>query len=324
MKFAESTIHADPFRSPVAKRTPHVVSVHPSPGDYVKFIAEIERRDFAPGGSSIYLKGMSGRWAGGEGRDIVESKMVIGDSRMSKKAQALISKLDRVDVPTPKRKRIKSPVGGRACVPAYLAGAPNAMRRRPKMPSNRAPLSVTVDLVSSSGVSKTDMQRRGVAVAALVSAIKRTRPVTLYLVTGGHEGSSGSTNIDLIKFPTAPLDLKRLVHLCAAQGIPRGLAFYSHVASPRLYHLATGTKIKEGKASGWCEFPFKNYAYVDRHNDAKHGTEAHGNDLKADLADFLGTEVLHIPGVVLKSRDQKEIMEDPIKWVNRKVKEHMI
>lgn len=117
--------------------------------------------------------------------------------------------------------------GGVPNVPAYLAGHPNHMRRRERVASEQAPLTVIADLCSSGGISAHDVQKRGAAILALVRLLSESRPVELWAVNeldAQGDGSQCAVAI-CIKIETSPLDLARAAHVLTSPSVPRALCY---------------------------------------------------------------------------------------------------
>lgn len=112
-------------------------------------------------------------------------------------------------------------------VPAVLSGHPLAMRRRKRMISERAPLAVCVDLVSSGGITSKTLEKRGALILALVRALSALRPVELWC--GGSsfpsENEKNKTYHVFFRMDTAPLDLARAAHVMTSPAFARGLLY---------------------------------------------------------------------------------------------------
>ncbi len=75
---------------------------------------------------------------------------------------------------------VRGPFGGRADMGAWLAGAPDPMRRRARRATETAPVKVIVGNFVSYGVSAADYQKRSGAIIAFLLLVQRYRPVELY------------------------------------------------------------------------------------------------------------------------------------------------
>lgn len=104
---------------------------------------------------------------------------------------------------------VRAIAGGVADVPAFLSGSPVAMRRRVKR-ETFGPVTIVCDVGTSAAISADTIQRRGVAVLALVrKLVSAGFPVNLYLGIVCREGSAQNASAIAVKVDTAPLDLAR-------------------------------------------------------------------------------------------------------------------
>lgn len=117
--------------------------------------------------------------------------MYEGDETHLRRAQELMDKFqESVEVPT--RTWELSRVGAFPCVPAMLAGRPEAMFNTATITSDRTPLRVWVGLTSSAGISDVELAIRGCTLAAFALAMISIRPVyiTPYVLMGQHSYDS--------------------------------------------------------------------------------------------------------------------------------------
>lgn len=138
-------------------------------------------------------------------------KLETGDASNAAKADALLDKLEAPDLASYVRatnERVMA--GGVADVPAYLAGAPVAMRRRVRQ-QERMPITLVCDVTTSAGIDAAIIQRRGVAVLALVRKLESAGyPVDLWLGFCAKEGGGARLPAAIaVKVDTKPLDLAR-------------------------------------------------------------------------------------------------------------------
>jgi len=129
----------------------------------------------------------------------------------------------RHDFSTSKFVNVRSVTGGAPNVPAYLANQPMAMRRRKRVQSDMAPLSIYVNVGANSDVRKSTIRRRGAAVLALVRALCGVRPVSLYVMSGHSDGDRHALTVARVE--TAPLDLARAAFALAHPAMLRRLMF---------------------------------------------------------------------------------------------------
>lgn len=132
-----------------------------------------------------------------------------GDDSLVERSSRLLDKIEAeapLDLIVPYTERAMC--GGLADVPAYLSGSPVAMRMRRKREAPR-PLTIVVDVTSASMYGNEVLERRGVAVLALLRKLEASGvAVTLYVVEapGGVYGNQGFA---YVKMDTQPLDLTR-------------------------------------------------------------------------------------------------------------------
>lgn len=148
-----------------------------------------------------------------------------GDAGGVAKSDALLAKMEALDLYAP-RVRVRDGVaGGVPNVPAFLAGHPLNMRRRVREDDNASPLAVVVDLASSGGIDAAVVQKRGVAILALVRALTARRPVELY-VGCSLDADDGENAVHVYaRVETTPMDLLRAAHWISHPSFPRGLIY---------------------------------------------------------------------------------------------------
>ena len=228
---------------------------------------------------------------------------ITGDDSCVAQAERLMDKFSN-DQETLKAKTVSDVVGGFASVPAFLSGNPQSMRRRQKVKNDVAPLTILVDLTCSCDIDAEKMRNRGIAILALVMLLTSSRPVELYAIgTGGAEESNKQDKGDefhmiITRIETTPLDLATsayaLTHVGFFRRVVLGIGMKKYMS-----HGKWGTFIDcdYGKTTG------KKY----RETMLRH----------AGLPD----ETLYIPPASSYDRDSTMLMDEPIKWVNKMVKE---
>src|SRR5579863_2238608 len=107
------------------------------------------------------------------------SRSEFGDTSLVPEAERLIAQLD-TQIETPRRIWERAPVGVFCAVPDVLAGLPTPMRRLRETQEEHAPVAVLVISTSSAGVEAQTLKKRGTAILALVLALARVRPVSLW------------------------------------------------------------------------------------------------------------------------------------------------
>lgn len=168
-------------------------------------------------------------WAGDHG-DVACEKLINGDSEYIAASDALMSKLeDLTGQATRTWNNELAPAGGAVHIGNYIAGNPLTMRRRIRAVSDAAPLTVVVDLSSSSFVTAETLIKRGSAILAFVRIISGARPVTLYAATNffcdAHRQSGRTSCAVVTRIETAPLDLARAAYMLNNPAMSRHLGF---------------------------------------------------------------------------------------------------
>lgn len=117
---------------------------------------------------------------------------------------------------------VRSRAGAFPVVPEALQGFPEPMRRKVWSPSDRSPLRVFVDLVSSAGVERAHLMRRGVACLALAMALGQERALELWAVIPAR---TGQRIVSVVQIPTTPFDLAGACYALTSVGFVRGLGY---------------------------------------------------------------------------------------------------
>ena len=283
---------------------PHVVAVFDNPG---AFLVSLD----GMAGKATTQQQMSadrnGRFYSGETWQTMQTRAVEGDAETAKRAAAVMSKIARVPYDTPKRKRVASPYG-RVSVGAYLASGPMPCRRHVKQASPHAPVSIVVSLNSLAKVKADSLEKRGVAIAALVRRLTTERPVNLYL--SRFSVARDAASCLLVKFPTAPLDSYRLAYLLSSQGFARGAGFAFHRSAQEIYAAAGAGKVNDVRDTNYIAFAGPSgYSQTRNCNYAR------------DLGEFLNTDLLYVPGSDPDNKDFNQMVNDPVAWVNETMAE---
>lgn len=207
---------------------------------------------------------------------------------------------------TTKFKTVDDVAGGFPNVPAFVAGTPMAMRRRQRIASEQGPLTIVVDISSSSWCSADFLRRRGVATLALTRILAAGRPVKLYFCScfdiDGNSSSSRYTGRNggyVCPIDSAPLDLGRAAHILSHAGVSRGMGY-------QLLRTEYNSAISMpyGRSDGWD---------IWRDHGAKFWTE------------LFGTEVLFIPPTVMEDKHATSGFASDAKavaWLKQKLTEY--
>lgn len=145
-----------------------------------------------------------------------------GDPARVKLADDMLTKLENaVGFEARRWRAVDAVAGGVPNVPAYLAGAPLAMRRRARVMDAAAPLTIAIDLGVSQSVNERTIARRGAAALALARIAAASRPVSLWVYFAARS-DTGTDAMFAVKLDTAPLDVSRAAWLlCAPEALRR-------------------------------------------------------------------------------------------------------
>lgn len=294
-------LHNAPFRR---FRGSHVVAVFDTPGEFIDRASLMSGK---PATQAEMRADRNSRFYSGETWAQMQTRAVEGDAETAKRAAAIMSQIARVPYETPKRKRVASPYG-RVSVGAYLASDPMPCRRHVKQPSPHAPLSIVVSLNSIASVRADSLEKRGVAIAALVRRLTTERPVNLYLSRFSTIGDVATCL--LVKFPTTPLDSHRLAYLLSSQGFARGAGFAFHRSGADLYREAGAGAVKDVSKSSFIAFA-----------GASSYSQTRNCNYAADLKELLKTDLLYIPGSDPAHKEFRQMVYNPVAWVNETMSE---
>lgn len=191
-----------------ASEAPHTIRLFESLSDFA---------DFAEGGS--YRSKSGDAWAGATFAEALALTRE-GDLSLVSRSEALLEKFESTELLTKRREWISDIAGVVPSVPAYIAGHPQAMRRRAKREHEAAPVTVYVDLFLSAAFSVEDTAIRGAAVLAFVRVLARFRPVTL-LIGYGTLDRRGRPLCPMVRLNTTPLDLAHAAYAFGSASIVR-------------------------------------------------------------------------------------------------------
>lgn len=182
-------------------------------------------------------------------------------------------------------------VGFIPCIPSFLAGSPESMRRLQEFQTDTAPIKIFTDVCLSAGFDSTALAKRGTAILSLARKLQAIRPVELYLIASMHGRDSGDGNgkcaIPVIKLDTSPLDLTTASYAMANAGFLRQLCF------------AWGDARGFNGSWAWDSQP------RDYHEKLMKVVGAESHDLVID-------------GAYLDD----ELMREPLQWVNNQVRKY--
>lgn len=305
--------HKNPLKSIPScqhKRKQHVIQTFDSFGDVFR---HIDTMSSVTGFSSAMRSAFASRdFLGGQTFDKTKDGAIFGNAAQGAAADALMRKVEALEIDVEQRQRVRSVAGGRPCVPAVVSGSMVPMRRKVAKKHSYAPLSIVVNVNSSGGINSALLEQRGIAIAALVKRIAASRPVNLYVMGGLHMRGQ-CTYIPMVRFPTSPVDIKRLAYVLASQGVARGLFFA--LSSTGNYCMERANV----RYQSYIHWPFDDFAYIgDSGSTTSHGKR----NIGADLAAWLKTDMLYIPGIFLDSKHVQDIKRDAVGWINDTAKQY--
>jgi hypothetical protein len=172
-------------------------------------------------------KKVGSRWTGFESLEDAIERARSGDLSRVAKSDEYLSKLETlIGFETRKFRTIDDVAGGVPNVPAMLAGHPMAMRRRARVASEQAPLTVVIDTTSSASVPADKLTERGAALLAFIRVVSAVRPVTLWMACG--LGATPTVaSILAYQIDTAPIDLARSAHVACSTAWTRSALYAS-------------------------------------------------------------------------------------------------
>jgi hypothetical protein len=166
-------------------------------------------------------------WTGKQSYDDALRFARVGDLKRVAPSDAWLTKFESLSPMRGAWQTVSDVTGSIAIIPAVLSGHPLAMRRRKRVATETAPLSVCVDLVSSGGIESKVLEKRGALILALVRALSATRPVDLWVGGSAYpsDNNKNKTYHVWMKLETAPLDLARAAHVMTSSAFSRGLLY---------------------------------------------------------------------------------------------------
>ncbi len=259
-------------------------------------------------------------WFGGMSFAQAKDCAVMGHEPTAKAARDLIAKFASLDIRTPKKSRVKSPYGGAFHMPSIIAGKPKPARRMKKTPSVVTPLTIIVNVSTSSGVDHDVMLKRGTAIAAMVAHLSAMRPVQFFVTVAGQWGAV--SEIIAARFSTAPCNIAQLAFLLSHQSFARLIGFNAMIGAERIYNVKEDGENCNVRGVSW---PFHDMTFIaGKENgdvDRAIGTKGIGSFLANELSPS-NTDALYFPGMFIGSNQQVDIDRDPVQWVKDMVDKH--
>lgn len=160
----------------------------------------------------------------GAGESLAESVdyAINGNTKLVGEAERLMDKL-QTSIEVRSRQWGGAVAGAFPCVPDYLIGHPESMRKLDDCVSDSTPLRVFCATSSSAGMEWGQLQSRGVAVLAATMALCQSRPVELWTFTPFNgNGAHGECNI-LVRVNSSPLCLSEACVALGSIGFDRNM-----------------------------------------------------------------------------------------------------
>lgn len=162
------------------------------------------------------------QWTGQTYREAIHDA-IHGDTAVVPEAEKLLSTLETT-IELKSRQWRSDITGMYPCVPDYLQGHPECMRRLDNAPAENTPVRIWVCTSSSSAVSHQILTKRGIAALAAVMALSQIRPIELWTFThlDGHRHTEDTCCIK-VRINSAPLQLSEACVALASVAFDRGL-----------------------------------------------------------------------------------------------------
>ena len=242
-------------------------------------------------------KGYETSWMGGTIARAMELLAQGGDVKLAEQAKALALNVPLPDVSTYKQEPTLMVAGGTPCIGAWASGEPQCMVNIEDIESDRSPLRIFVDTVSSAGVDADSMMKAGLMVSALADLLAQIRPVEVWACVGlsaSNDAGWGSNNRGAQVFRTqltTPFSLAEMAMMIGFYPITRGISY------------GLGKKL-EPSVLHW---PFGDY-------------QAHAVDGGSPHAfgTFMNEQDVYVPGTTLHEKTM-----DVEKWLREKLAEIM-
>ena len=233
------------------------------------------------GNSGLNLK----EWTGETFRESIDFAL-YGNTALVAEAERLLDRL-QTNLEVRRRQWGSAVAGAFPCVPYYLIGHPESMRRLDDVSSDSAPLRIYVCTSSTMSVDWRHLQQRGIAILAATMALSQTRPVELWTFTSfAGDGEHGEYNL-MVPINASPLCLSEACVALCSVGYDRNLA------------MALGYA-RDTYDGGWA-------GSVGRHlHDERASTEACRRLLGAEPDDLV---------IPMSSSAFTQITADPVAWV---------
>lgn len=169
------------------------------------------------------------RWAGNQTYKEAKANLWQGDRDALKTSDDFLEKLESDGIELAQAHWEHARTGFIPCIPSYLAGSPESMRRLGEYKTENAPIRIFTDVCLSGGFKPSELATRGAAILALARKLQAIRPVELYLLATMHgkdaKDGYGNCAIPVISINTSPLDLSSVSYAMANAAFLRRLCF---------------------------------------------------------------------------------------------------
>jgi hypothetical protein len=167
------------------------------------------------------------RWAGGDIQSAVESARAgtLVQDRSIKAAMSLMEKIDASFRDRETQAWLPSIAGAYPIVPEWLMGRFDSMRARTVIETDVAPVRIFCEVSVSAGVSHEELERRGTAMAALVTRMSEERPVELHMFSSMYFPSNETTVLWNVQLDSHPVSLNQVLMTFAETAFIRAINF---------------------------------------------------------------------------------------------------
>lgn len=174
-------------------------------------------------------------WSGNQTYAEAKVNLWRGDAESLKQSSDILDQIEADGIELAQSFWDHDRTGAIPCVPSFLAGSPDSMRRLQEFQSENSPIRIYVDMALSGGFSSKQLATRGAALLALARKLQVIRPVELCLFAsmyGKSKDATGDCAIPVIRIDASPLDLTTASYafvnpaffrqLCFGWGRPHG------------------------------------------------------------------------------------------------------
>lgn len=253
------------------------------------------RKSLPKRGSDSYNSGHNSskgeQWDGGQSYSLSLENLSRGKQDTQDAADKLLDKLNSEGIELGTSYWDNDRAGSIPCVPSYIAGSPDSMRRVIETTSDTTPVKIMVGVGYSAGLDFEKARNRGIAMLALCRKLEQVRPIELWVFDDcygqdKHDGT-GACAIPVIKIETSPLDMATASYALTDVAFSRQLCFE------------------------WCfKYGFNgNWSWSKFPNDPWYNTELR-RVLKAEPQDIV------LPGGFMLD----QLVTKPVEWVNDQLK----